>query len=80
MLSPTPSALLRWAVLYFVLGVGLGIYVAGSHDLVVHVVAKDVEHLRTLVADRFGGETVSHIETALIFQHRRRPRLPDLAV
>jgi DNA-binding Lrp family transcriptional regulator len=55
-------------------------YVAGSHDLVVHVVAKDVEHLRTLVADRFGGETVSHIETALIFQHRRRPRLPDLTL
>ncbi|MFV8754434.1 Lrp/AsnC family transcriptional regulator [Nannocystaceae bacterium ST9] len=54
-------------------------YVAGSHDLVVHVVARDVEHLRTLVAERFGGEQVGHIETALIFQHRRRPKLPDFS-
>jgi DNA-binding Lrp family transcriptional regulator len=55
-------------------------YVAGSHDLVVHVVARDVEHLRKLVAEKFGGEAIGHIETALIFQHHRRPRLPDLAV
>ena len=55
-------------------------YVAGSHDLVVHVVARDVEHLRSLVAERFGGEQVGHIETALIFQHRRRPKLPDFAL
>lgn len=55
-------------------------YVAGSHDLVVHVVARDVEHLRTLVAERFGGESIGRIETALIFQHRRRPRLPDFTI
>jgi DNA-binding Lrp family transcriptional regulator len=54
-------------------------YVAGSHDLVIHVVARDVEHLRSLVAESFGSERVGHIETALIFQHRRRPKLPDFA-
>lgn len=54
-------------------------YVAGSHDLVVHVVVRDVEHLRALVVERFGGEHVGHIETALIFEHRRRTRLPDYA-
>jgi DNA-binding Lrp family transcriptional regulator len=55
-------------------------YVAGSHDLVVHVVARDVDHLRTLVVEQFGGEAMGQIETALIFQHRRRPKLPDFAI
>ncbi|MFV8754424.1 1-acyl-sn-glycerol-3-phosphate acyltransferase [Nannocystaceae bacterium ST9] len=41
--------------------------------------ARGLEHLRTLVAERFGGDQVGHIETALIFQHRRRPKLPDFA-
>lgn len=35
MFTPTPSALLRWSVLYFVTGVAIGIYMAGSHDYAI---------------------------------------------
>jgi len=54
--------------------------VAGSHDLVVHVAVRDVEHLRTLVADQIASrEEIGTLETSLIFQHRRSPALPDYA-
>ncbi|MCA9682014.1 MAG: Lrp/AsnC family transcriptional regulator [Myxococcales bacterium] len=53
-------------------------YVAGSHDLVVHVAVRDVEHLRRLAADQISSrEEIGHIETSLIFQHRRISALPD---
>jgi hypothetical protein len=35
MFRPTPAALLRWATLYFLLGVSIGIYMAGSHDYAI---------------------------------------------
>jgi hypothetical protein len=35
MFTPTPSALLRWSVLYFVTGVSLGIYMAITHDYAI---------------------------------------------
>jgi glucose-6-phosphate-specific signal transduction histidine kinase len=35
MFRPTPSALLRWAVLYFIAGVSIGLYMAGSHDYAI---------------------------------------------
>ena len=35
MFTPTPSALLRWAVLYFITGVSLGLYMAASHDYAI---------------------------------------------
>ena len=35
MFRPTPSALLRWAVLYFITGVSLGLYMAASHDYAI---------------------------------------------
>jgi len=35
MFRPTPSALLRWAVLYFVAGVALGIHMAADHDYAI---------------------------------------------
>jgi hypothetical protein len=35
MFAPTPAALLRWAVLYFIIGVAIGVYMAGSHDLAI---------------------------------------------
>jgi DNA-binding Lrp family transcriptional regulator len=56
-------------------------YVAGSHDLVVHVAVRDVDHLRTLVAEQFSSRAeLGSLETSLIFQHRRRPSLPDYAL
>jgi len=35
MFTPTPSALLRWAVLYFTVGVALGIYMSITHDFAI---------------------------------------------
>jgi len=35
MFRPTPAALLRWALLYFVLGVSLGIHMSASHDFAI---------------------------------------------
>src|SRR5262245_15721273 len=40
-------------------------YVAGSHDLVVHVAVRDVDHLRTLVAERIAGRSeLGQLETS----------------
>ena len=53
-------------------------YVAGSHDFLVHVAVKDVEHLRRLVSERISGhEAIGHVETSLVFDHQRSPTWPD---
>ncbi|HLT36034.1 MAG TPA: Lrp/AsnC family transcriptional regulator [Enhygromyxa sp.] len=55
-------------------------YVAGSHDLVVHVAVRDVDHLRTLVAERISSRAeLGQLETSLIFSHWRSATLPDYA-
>jgi DNA-binding Lrp family transcriptional regulator len=52
--------------------------VAGAHDLLLHVAARDVEHLREIVHERLTShDTVRHIETALIFEHDRPAALPN---
>ena len=52
-------------------------HVGGSQDLLVHVVVRDPDHLRTLVMDHFSNaEEVAHIETALVFEHLRSPLRP----
>lgn len=38
MFRPTPAALLRWSMLYFLIGVALGIYMAIAHDFAVRPV------------------------------------------
>jgi hypothetical protein len=35
MFQVSPSALLRWATLYFLTGVAIGLYMAGSHDYAI---------------------------------------------
>jgi DNA-binding Lrp family transcriptional regulator len=53
-------------------------YVAGSHDLLLHVAVKDVEHLRRLVNDDLSTyEAVGQIETSLIFEHHHSAVWPD---
>jgi DNA-binding Lrp family transcriptional regulator len=53
-------------------------YVAGSHDLLLHVAVEDVEHLRRLVNDELSThDAVGRIETSLIFEHHRRSQWPD---
>jgi DNA-binding Lrp family transcriptional regulator len=55
-------------------------YVAGSHDFLVHVAVRDVEHLRRLVAERLSThEAIGHVETSLVFEHHHRPQWPDYA-
>ena len=51
--------------------------VTGRHDLVVHVVARDMAHLKDLALDQFTSRHgVTRIETAIIFEARRRQELP----
>ncbi len=47
-------------------------HLSGQFDFLVHVVARDVQHLRDLALDRFlSRREVGHIETELIFDHVR---------
>lgn len=49
-------------------------HVSGEIDFLVHVVARDAQHLRDLALDRFLSRSeVGHIETELIFDHVRPP-------
>ncbi|MGH7669212.1 MAG: Lrp/AsnC family transcriptional regulator [Gemmatimonadaceae bacterium] len=49
-------------------------HVSGEIDFLVHVVARDAQHLRDLALDQFlSRPEVGHIETDLIFDHLRPP-------
>lgn len=49
-------------------------HVSGEIDFLVHVVARDAQHLRDMALDRFlSRPEVGHIETELIFDHVRPP-------
>lgn len=53
-------------------------HVAGPIDFLVHVWARDSDHLRELAMTAFTSrEEVSHIETELIFEHIRSTELPS---
>lgn len=53
-------------------------HVAGVHDFLVHVAARDASHLRDLAIDAFTTrEEVAQIETSLIFEHARNHVLPQ---
>ena len=52
-------------------------HVSGSEDLLVHVAVEDTDHLGTLLKDDlFVAEEVRHVETSVIFEHRRSHELP----
>jgi DNA-binding Lrp family transcriptional regulator len=54
--------------------------ITGHHDLVVHVVARDMQHLKDLALDRFTNRPgVTRIETSIVFDSRVRHELPELA-
>ncbi len=54
-------------------------HLSGAVDFQVHVAVRDVEHLRNFSVEAFTNhKLVSHIETSLIFDHRRSPELPAL--
>lgn len=49
-------------------------HLAGANDYLVHVAVRDAEHLRDFVLAAFTGRgEVAHLETNLIFSHRRNP-------
>jgi len=56
----------------------IGLYhVAGANDFLVHVAARDSEHLRHLAMEAFTeSPDVAHIETGLIFDFARSGNLP----
>ena len=53
-------------------------HVAGPIDFLIHVWARDSDHLRDLAMTAFTArEEVSHIETELIFEHIRSSEVPS---
>ena len=53
-------------------------HVAGQIDFLIHVWARDSDHLRDLAMTAFTSrEEVSHIETELIFEHIRSSEVPS---
>lgn len=53
-------------------------YVSGGDDFLVHVAARDSDHLRDLLPTLFTARhEVSHVETSLIFEHFRSGVLPN---
>jgi len=53
--------------------------VTGQHDVVVHVMVRDMQHLKDLVLDQFTNRPgVNRIETSVIFDRRQRYDLPIL--
>ena len=59
----------------------IGLYhVAGHNDFIVHLLARDADHLRDLALDAFTTRPeVAQIETHLVFAHVAKPALPRLA-
>jgi len=55
-------------------------HLSGGNDFLCHVVVEDSDHLRRVAVSGFTSlPEVSHIETSLIFEHRAKYALPDLA-
>jgi DNA-binding Lrp family transcriptional regulator len=53
-------------------------HMAGSNDFLVHVIVQDSDHLRDIAMGAFTAQPeVAHIETSIIFEHTRFPRVPD---
>jgi len=49
-------------------------HLTGANDYLVHVAVRDSEHLREFVLTGFSTRPeVAHLETSLIFSHRRNP-------
>lgn len=52
--------------------------ITGRYDLVVKVIARDMDHLRELAYRHFTHrETVSRFETSIVYEGRDRPSIPQ---
>lgn len=59
--------------------VRLAFLITGRYDLVVHVVARDTQHLKDLALDRFTSRAgVTRIETSIIYEQVARSEVPLL--
>jgi DNA-binding Lrp family transcriptional regulator len=53
--------------------------VTGRHDVLIHVVARDMKHLKDLALDSITSRPgVVRVETAIVYETRMRHVLPDL--
>lgn len=53
-------------------------HVTGANDYLVHVGARDTDHLRDIVLDRFTTRPeIAHVETSLVFEHLRKSETPQ---
>jgi len=53
-------------------------HISGANDFMVHVAVRDPEHLRDVLLDSFTARPeVAHLETSLVFEHKRRWVLPN---
>jgi len=56
-------------------------HLAGSDDFLVHVALRDVQHIRTFGSEALTSHPlVSHVETSVVFEHRRSNLLPNYAL
>jgi DNA-binding Lrp family transcriptional regulator len=54
-------------------------HVSGPTDLQVHVVVRDIDHLQHFIVERVATRPeVGHCETAVVFEARKKGRLPCL--
>ncbi len=56
-------------------------HVTGPNDFLVHVVVRDIEHLKGLTSDVLTTwEEVAHLETSVVYDQRDHGALPDLTL
>jgi DNA-binding Lrp family transcriptional regulator len=52
--------------------------ISGHFDLVVHVVARDMEHLKGVISENFSRHaSVIRVETSVVFSRKARHEMPD---
>ena len=52
-------------------------HVTGRHDLIVHLLAADMQHLKAIELDHFTSHpAVARVETSIVFDGRRRFETP----
>jgi DNA-binding Lrp family transcriptional regulator len=53
--------------------------ISGRFDLIVHVVVRDMEHLKNLISEHFNRySVVERVETSVVFDHKARHEMPIL--
>lgn len=56
-------------------------FMTGTNDFLIHVAVRDTNHLRALLLEDFlKRDDIAHVETSIIFEHRRSALLPNFAL